>query len=82
VYTFSAKITTNGPVKVKYHWEYSDGGVSETDVLVFEEAGTKTVSNTWSLRTDAASVPRSASIFTTSPMHKKWGEITFTHTCN
>lgn len=82
-YTFYAKITTNGPVKVRYYWLYSDGGRSETIPLVFEDAGTKTVSNTWLLKiADSKSEPRSVSIVVTSPQQRQWGEITFTHICN
>ena len=82
-YTFYAKITTNGPARVRYYWIYSDGGQSETIPLVFEDAGTKTVSNTWLLKiVDSKSEPRSVSIVVTSPQHRKWGEITFTHICN
>lgn len=82
IYTFYAKITTNGPVKVRYYWKYSDGGQSETTPLVFDEAGTKTVSNTWLLKIiDSKSEPRSVSIVVTAPQQRKWGEITFTHIC-
>ena len=81
VYEFFAKITTNGPVKVRYYWIYSDGGQSETETLIFEDASSKTVSNTWNLRGDAPSTPRSVSIVVTAPQHRKWGEITYTHTC-
>ena len=81
-YTFSAKVTTNGPVKIKYHWEYSDGGQTETFSVVFDEAGTKTlISEPWGLRIDAKSEPRSVSFVTTSPQKKAWGSISFTHIC-
>jgi len=81
VYEFFAKITTNGPAKVRYFWKYSDGGQSETEVLVFEGASSKTVSNNWNLRGDAQSISRSVSIVVTAPQNRTWGEITFTHTC-
>ena len=80
-YTFYAKITTNGPVKVRYYWKYSDGGQSETETLIFEEASTKTVTNTWILHINDKAIPRSVSIVVTAPQHRKWGEISFTHTC-
>ena len=81
LYEFTAKITTNGPAKVRYHWEYSDGGTPPSETLIFEEAGTKTVTTVWSLRTDAKSVPRSVSLVVTAPQHRTWGSISFTHTC-
>jgi hypothetical protein len=81
VYEFFAKITTNGPVKVRYYWIYSDGGQSETETLIFEDASSKTVSNTWNLRGDAPSTPRSVSIVVTAPQQREWGGITYTHTC-
>jgi len=81
IYEFFAKITTNGPAKVRFYWIYSDGGQSPTETLNFEGAGSKTVVNTWNLRGDAKSILRSVSIVITAPQHRTWGEITFTHTC-
>ena len=81
-YTFTAKVTTNGPVKIKYHWQYSDGGQSETIPLVFEDAGTKIItSEPWVLHIDSKSELRSVSFVTTSPQNKSWGSVSFTHIC-
>jgi hypothetical protein len=80
-YTFSAKITTNGKVKVKYYWQFSDGGRSETIPLVFDDAGTKTVnSEPYVLHIDSSSVPRTASLIIESPQSMQ-RDITWVHTC-
>lgn len=80
-YTFYAKITTNGKVKVKYYWQFSDGGRSETFPLVFDDAGTKTVnSEPYVLHIDSKSVPRTASLVIESPQPMQ-RDITWVHIC-
>jgi hypothetical protein len=46
---FWGTITTNGPGKVTYRWERSDGSNVTTapETITFTEAGTKTVTNIW-----------------------------------
>jgi Ig-like domain-containing protein len=81
LYTFYAKITTNGKVKIKYHWQFNDGGQSETFPLVFDDAGTKTVnSEPYVLHKDSSSVPRTASLVIESPQPMQ-RDITWVHTC-
>jgi hypothetical protein len=48
-FNFSATITTNAPGDVKYKWERSDGAVAPEKTLSFSEAGSKTVTDTWTL---------------------------------
>lgn len=80
-YTFSAKITTNGKVKVRYHWQFNDGGRSSGFFLVFDDAGTKTVtSEPYVLHIDSASVPRTASLVIESPQQMQ-RDITWVHSC-
>jgi hypothetical protein len=46
-FTFTGKITANGPGTVTYKWERSDNASSSEDTVTFSEAGTKTVTTTW-----------------------------------
>jgi len=81
LYTFYAKITTNGKVKVKYYWLFSDGGRSETSPLIFDDASTKTVnSEPYVLHIDSKSGPRTASLVIESPQPMQ-RDITWVHTC-
>ncbi len=81
LYTFYAKITTNAKVRVRYYWRFSDGGQSETQVLDFADAGTKTVnSEPYVLHKDSKSIPRTASIVIESPQSMQ-RDITWVFTC-
>jgi hypothetical protein len=81
LYTFNAKITTNGKVKVKYYWQFSDGGRSEGLVENFEDAGTRTVSSEpYVMHMDSPSVTLTASIVIESPTPMQ-RDLTWTHSC-
>lgn len=81
-YTFYARISSNGPAKIRYVWRFSDGGESDQDIMEFEEAGTKTTSIIWHMRGDDKQVQRKISIAVLGPQPKEWPGYTFTHTCN
>lgn len=46
---FNGKITTDGPVTVKYTFLRSDGAIAPVYTLIFTAAGTKPVSTDWTL---------------------------------
>ena len=48
-FNFSATITTNATGTVTYKWERSDGAIASEKTEVFSEAGSKTVSTTWTI---------------------------------
>jgi hypothetical protein len=48
-FEFTGKITTNGPVEVKYQWIRSDNAVAPVQTIVFDSAGTQTVNTYWEL---------------------------------
>ena len=48
-FNFQAQITTNGAGTVTYYWTRSDGAHGPTETLVFDAAGTKTVTTSWNL---------------------------------
>lgn len=47
-------INTNGAGTVQYQWERSDGAIAPIKSVTFAQAGTQTVSETWSLSGDYA----------------------------
>ncbi len=47
--SFSADITVDGPGKVTYRWEQSDGGISKDMTATFTKAGTQTLTYSWSV---------------------------------
>jgi hypothetical protein len=49
--TFSGSITVNGPGKVSYCWQQSDGVVTPARTLTFPSAGTQCVTHSWSVNT-------------------------------
>lgn len=49
VIKFTGKITTDGPATVQYTFARNDGASAPTSTLVFDGAGTKEVSTTWTL---------------------------------
>ncbi|MBE3145516.1 MAG: hypothetical protein IMZ61_16565 [Planctomycetes bacterium] len=75
--TFTAKIKANGPGVVKYHWERSDGSQS-VQTLTYSEAGTKTITTTWS---PGVSLVGWAAIYIDQPNHQWFEKADFTFTC-
>jgi len=43
---FTAEITANGPVMVSWHWEIIPGEITPEQILIFEQAGARTVERT------------------------------------
>jgi hypothetical protein len=76
--TFTAKIKANGPGVVKYHWERSDGTSLTVKTLTYSEAGSKTVTDTWS---PGVTTSGWAAIYIDQPNHQLFTEASFTFTC-
>lgn len=49
-FVFVAEIKADGPMTVSYTWLHSDGTTVPAATLIFEEAGTKTVTTSWTFR--------------------------------
>jgi SH3 domain-containing protein len=49
VFTFTAAITTNGPMTVQYRWGRSDGASAPVQTISFASAGTQNVTTTWTI---------------------------------
>jgi hypothetical protein len=58
VWTYSANITSNGPVNVIFTWEQSDGHNYPNNKITFTEAATKSRSNDWQQGTASSTNPR------------------------
>ena len=52
--TFGGSITADGPATVQYGFTRSDGAVGPVQVLEFQEAGTQSVSTSWTLGDEKA----------------------------
>jgi len=48
-FNFSAVIEVNGPGTVTYKWESSDGATAPTESITFAEAGSQTVTDSWTI---------------------------------
>ena len=53
---FGGSLTTNGPGAVKYSFTRSDGATSPVYTMDFKEAGTQSVTTSWTIG-DAQSLP-------------------------
>ncbi len=80
-YTITATIITNGPVDVTSYWMKSDGTRENNKILKFKEAGSKTVSVTWTLNKGAPPNPRWVMLVTDLPTYHEYGQYTFVSNC-
>ncbi len=77
-FNFTAGITVNKAGTVKYWWTRSDGAHGLEHTLVFAGAGTKYVTDTWSL---GASGSRWKKIYIITPNNQTFGTANFTLNC-
>lgn len=70
-YVITAKITTNGPGTVAYHWVRSDGTVSAQSNLVFAAAGTQSVTYEWPTVDSGLNI----TLYIDSPAIKQYGPL-------
>jgi hypothetical protein len=77
--TFTAQISSNRSGAVKYHFYRSDGASGEVKTINFSEAGTQTVTDTWTLSTSLTGWEK---IYIDSPNHQSLGEANFTLNCS
>jgi len=75
-FNITANITTNGPGSVTYHWIRSDGATDTAThtAVEFTEAGTKSVSTSWST---TASGAKWIDIYIDGPNHQQFGRADF-----
>ena len=81
-YYVNATITTNGPVTVKYQWRQSDGNDSSTGkTLKFTEAGSQTITRSWSFHLGASPGTKWMQIVIFEPEHQAYPQATFVYDC-
>jgi len=85
-YYVNATITTNGPAVVKYQWLQSDGNNTSADpgpnyTLKFTEAGSKTVSRSWSFHLGATPGTKWMQIIIREPNTQEYPQQTFIYDC-
>lgn len=75
-FQITANITTNGAGTVTYNWVRSDGATDTENHpdLIFDSAGTKSVSTTWST---TASGDKWMDIYIDKPNHQQFGRANF-----
>jgi len=76
--TVTANIKTNAAGTVTFEWEDSEGN-TETGILVFSAAGTKSVSHTFSIPTTDT---HWAKLYIDEPNHQWFGQKEFEVVCN
>ncbi len=77
----TANITTNGPGQVTYRWLFSNGHKTAANPIIFNAAGTKTVTYNWTLGEDGDAFNGSAQIYIDEPNHQKFDEVDLTLYC-
>ena len=81
-YYVYATITTNGPTTVRYQWRQSDGNDSGTGkTLKFTEAGSQTISRSWSFHLGASPGTKWMQIVILEPEHQVYPQATFVYDC-
>lgn len=77
-FNYSAQITSSAAGTVTYYFTFSDGSSSATQSVVFDSAGTKTVSGTWTLNATGSYWVK---IYIDNPNHQLFGTLDLTLTC-
>lgn len=81
VYTVYATITTNGPYEFDYRWDQKDGNESAVKTMVFEEAGSKTISREWMVGRGDSPNPRWMEIVILRPVLRSFGRAEWPNNC-
>lgn len=77
--TFSFSMTVSAPGTVKYHTQRSDSATGAQESITFDAAGTKTITETWTL---SASTTGWLELYIDDPNHQALGRTSFTLTCS
>jgi hypothetical protein len=80
-YTVYATITTNGPYDFNYFWQQKDGNESAVKNMVFDAAGSQTVSRTWMVGKGDSPNDRWMQIIVVSPERIEFDKAVFANNC-
>ena len=77
----NATITVSGPMTIRAQFQQSDGNHTVKESLVFEEAGSKTMSVDWTLYKGAGPAPRWVQLVVLHPEEVFYPTYTFVNNC-
>ena len=77
----SATITVSGRMTVVAQFLHSDGYHTSKETLVFDEAGSKTITTDWTLYKGAGPAPRSVQVLVSKPEKVYYPSYTFVNNC-
>jgi hypothetical protein len=80
-YRLYVTVTTNGPFKLDYYWNQSDGNESNEKTLEFTEAGSQTVSREWMIGKGDSPNPRWIEFVVTDPFQREYGKAEIKNLC-
>jgi hypothetical protein len=80
-YYLHVTVTSNGPLELKYAWRQSDGNNSHEIRMIFEEAGSKTVTREWMIGKGDSPSPRWIEFVITSPVYREYGKQEILNLC-
>jgi len=80
-YTVTATISANGPIDLVLRWQHSDGYQSSKIKIEFTEAGTQTISDTWSFHLGATPGEKWIRLIQISPLQVDYGKKIFSYEC-
>jgi hypothetical protein len=80
--TFSADIQTSAGGTVNYHWQRSDGSKSPVETITFSDAGSQTVSESWTVGTPGQVYNGWDQVYIDEPNHQLFEPATFSIACN
>ena len=81
LYTVHATFTVSGPYDFTYMWAQKDGNNSDARPMSFEEAGSQTVTRSWSVARGNSPNDRWMQIIVLSPEYFEYDEAVFENNC-
>ena len=81
LYTVYATITTNAAYDLNYFWQQKDGNESGVKNMVFDAAGSKTISRTWMVGKGDSSNDRWMQIIVVWPEYMEFDKAVFQNPC-
>jgi hypothetical protein len=76
-----ATITVSGPMNIVAQFQQSDGNHTVKKTLIFDEAGSKNMSVTWTLHKNAGPAPRWVQLVVLEPKETYYPTYTFVNNC-
>jgi hypothetical protein len=80
-YTVYATITTNGEYEIQYYWKQKDLNDSAVKTLIFDAAGTKTISRSWVIGRDDSPNDRWMRVIVEFPERIEFPKAIFPNEC-